>query len=1544
MSNNTPIVASNEDQHGTIPRPKRFTRKRLIVFLLLLAGIIIVIGWKLYDLRVNKTITINGTSITSQEVKAYAAEVNRYATSHHENFGGTPTQVADNDLILNAALKDQAKKHNITLTQADIDAALQSKYKAYGSKQAYQAALRGLGIANIMKVRDQNTAYESILQNVLIANKQLFITGIYYNAPYFSNSANQAALRAQTTKIVQAKLLPLFQQHLSKEAIGKQTTVDTLNPNTTQANQSQLFFTGLPTTDMYVANYSAATPYFNESGTNNVPGAKSANDAANSLTKVGQYTPVETFKSGIIGIMRLEGQTKGAYNSWSQLQQQYKAKYAKGLAFSQSTDKNFAQLFGKLTRPFAVLWHGLGLRVFPSAYAAGSCSAAGGSSSHYATFYIRSFDMTTGAQLPPIGSASQIGGAFVKETRSDASTGGGLACTNVNGTVIDDDHPNTGYTSLNNLIFQDNCWDAPPTWSQNPPSGWTWQPQDDVSRNIQIGGDGWPVWNNGNINSVGNIDFSLAYKPPQPPPQPPPPTPEPGGVALICTYLQYSAGTTVVNKVSKQLEGFVTLTGASVNGGGTANWPNDTKNHTPDSTYVNGVAGGIPVTSINVGVTPTAQTASVSIAEYYEGNGSLVYYDTISDTTPQCYQATCSIESVVGNLPDGQISNGGTATVTATVYNNSYDTTATGGDVNNQLAIPSSLGGHNLIMQSNLGNSGQINGVPSYGSTPVTFTITAPSSGTSGSVSAAVSYDGYFFVSPAGCTFDFPIYQPPLVNVDSALCGSSTPTLNGWAFAQNGEQGQEINVAAYVNGPMGTGTPVGPGDSGTPGIYDTNVYRGDVDAAYGIPGNHGFSIAIPAAYQDGQNHTFYVYAKDPNGVEDGGPATITMTGCELFHLQPGAQGGTLSPANEAPTSFDGTATVTVGYGPSKNSWYGPDLSGFNQNLVPGFPGVPAGVTYTLTKNGTQIGSGSVPSPTGNGRFNNTSYTTPAVGIAPLTYVAGDNYCLNVSADPIDGFIQNDGTILSVIGSPPNSGDGPDTQTSCDIVTNKPFFKVYGSGVSAGGAFSPVGGSTCSSGSGELASWNNDSGTNPVPGYAGGGGPSFGAGAQFNALSLTNIVGFASAQTAFGRSPTDLSFANSGAGVNISTDTYSPALGGNFGGAQCLTDVTKPTGGDTTNVPGSYTLPATTINPGDNKSIFVNGDVYISGNVTYGPGWTYTAGGTNNTVPSLVLSATGNIYISPNVTELDGLYIAKPNSAGVGGKIYTCYPGFGPVPASYISNLFNKGCNNQLAVYGNFEANQVNMMRTYGSLRDETPTPGTPGTPGSPGAPQALVWNHAGGANDSGQGGDGATTGMNCTQINEPWDSTPFTANTWDDNYLCVPSSSSTKLNWSFSGLAAAQHAQTPDCTASWGSVVDPYGVPSGGLLGGLLGPTNNRGWVDNYLCSNYPISFQVGNPDPTGINQYCTLVNEPADSEGGNVWQNTYVCIAKPTSGTPPGPAAAHAATPCSNAGTQSSSRPTCAAEVFDFSPEFYLSNPNIGQPSGGATQFKARTALPPVL
>jgi hypothetical protein len=902
-------------------------------------------------------------------------------------------------------------------------------------------------------------------------------------------------------------------------------------------------------------------------------------------------------------------------------------------------------------------------------------------------------------------------------------------------------------------------------------------------------------------------------------------------------------------------------------------------------------------------------------------------------TTGGCYSAECYFNSVSGDLPGGYIKAGGTVYASVTIYNDSPSgitlpgNTGDGSQYLGVLSTGADSAGFSNISPAYTGPIPYPNALSGDTSKTQTFTTTVTASGT---LYAHAGYaNGGFGIGGADCSTPISVYQPPIENIDGVACAENGPpqngNLSGWAFDPYYTD-SEINVEIYVDGP-------GPGQAGTTdlGAIPTDQPRPDVNsyppfAGYGLTGNHGFSYTIPTAYQDGQNHTFYVIAKDPNVVEDSAAQSKTMTGCEKFHLQPGANGGKLSPAPEAPTSFDGNATITVTYHngatSTDSSTYGPGPGNYS-----GYPGVPTAAncppaasagcpSYTFTKNGIPVGSGSV----GSGRFIDTTYTPTAVGIAPLTYIAGDTYCINVGADPIDGYIQNDGTILSV------SNHGPDTQASCDTVTNRPFFKVYNGGVSAGGAFSATSGGSCSGGgsAGTLASWNNDTGVYPTVT-----GLDYGASAQLNALALKNIVGFASAQPPFGQSPTYLSFANT---TNTTSDTYKPYLGGAFdapANSYCLTDVAPPAG----IINGNYPQPGTTVNPGTNTSVFVNGNVYILGNIVYaGAGWSLS------NVPSFVLHATGNIYISPNVTELDGQYIAH-------GKIYTCADSSGFSPMA-ISNLYGS-CNNQLTVYGNFVATQVNLMRTFGSLRDETPTPAVTSAAVS-GATKKLDWSYA-----------GKIPGETCTLVTEPsapneknYTGPPTADLGWEDNYLCVPPSDGTGgqvqigytcdtySNGNVNGCNTPASASSlpppglPDCTGSIGNAIaaPPWNYPS-----------TTYAWQDNYICSNYPIRFVVSSSDPSSSTQFCTLMNEPWDTNGGDVWNKAaYACIDKGQVGTTT-PASAHVASPCSNLGFQSSAE-TCAAEVFKFSPELYLSTPNVQPPGGSSAKWDAVTSLPPVL
>lgn len=337
------------------------------------------------------------------------------------------------------------------------------------------------------------------------------------------------------------------------------------------------------------------------------------------------------------------------------------------------------------------------------------------------------------------------------------------------------------------------------------------------------------------------------------------------------------------------------------------------------------------------------------------------------------------------------------------------------------------------------------------------------------------------------------------------------------------------------------------------------------------------------------------------------------------------------------------------------------------------------------------------------------YTAPpnyALHTDGLTYQAGDQFCLKVDISPSWGVVDANGNQV------PGFPVGPVVNSQgCITIINEPIFKVYGSAVSAGGSFDD----TCKQ-PGVLGGWYNNSATN-----------GYGSSSQYVAQSVSNassndqIYGFGSGQNSSPGEPspldsaTGLTFANRFGTLTtqyVSTDLQLPQLGGFFGGKSCLKQLPKPGGGITPDLSGTETvgsgvlvdgihataagtnlkLNSGTIDTGKNVSVFVDGDVYITGDIKYNQaGWSLANNAKN--VPSFTLNATGNIYIDPGVTQLAGIYVAK-------GKIFTCAPG-GSVPSYFaLTPAYYTMCNNQLTIYGSFVADQVNLMRTYGSMRND----------------------------------------------------------------------------------------------------------------------------------------------------------------------------------------------------------------------------------------------------
>ncbi|HSX36508.1 MAG TPA: hypothetical protein VLG13_00065 [Patescibacteria group bacterium] len=337
----------------------------------------------------------------------------------------------------------------------------------------------------------------------------------------------------------------------------------------------------------------------------------------------------------------------------------------------------------------------------------------------------------------------------------------------------------------------------------------------------------------------------------------------------------------------------------------------------------------------------------------------------------------------------------------------------------------------------------------------------------------------------------------------------------------------------------------------------------------------------------------------------------------------------------------------------------------------------------------------------------TSSSLPGGSCAlPQPVVAGQTFCAAYNVSPPGSQMKNTGAITA---ASPGSVSG----SGCSVpISNLPYAHFWGLDVSAGGAFA-TGVDGCATAPAQQSG---------IAAFVKGTGPlTRGSGAQFGALALGAVdtsnlsAGFGSAVLRpTGSNPTGrdgLTFANKGTLGNMGVsnhcapdyfgtnplDTPSAPVGNAIDMSPFNTSTTATPqafyygfgSGSQYNING-FGIPGTGINDANHVAIYVNGDVYIQNDIKFkNSAWASTA-----QIPSFYLIVKGNIYIGPGVHQLDGVYVAQPNS-GSGGTINTCAPGFNRYANG---DLFNN-CNSQLVVNGAFAAQNVELDRTYASLRN-----------------------------------------------------------------------------------------------------------------------------------------------------------------------------------------------------------------------------------------------------
>ena len=1341
----TPTGAVISDASVRPPRFKKIPRGVLISLALL-----VVVGGVGYYLWNQRPVRVGNHTVSKQDVSNAVAAQKRAMIANGSTDTSSAEKEAQSQVILLAGLKTEADKRGIHYAESDIDSTvLKESITSYGTKEkylSYMKATYGWGKEDVYRTRTIEYL-ENKMQDKLLSTRSYSLTFVRWDniKQLFPNSYQK--IYDQKEAILKTKHLPLYQQKASTATLAKSAEL------VMGMSKDEEFAVYQNTAGVPIVNIvETFGPGHSIDGIEKYPEGEDLATKLTSLQHIGDFTGPFKSNDGTLVIARLETSKGGNFASWSALTSYYQKK--SGLTFAPS---RASQSFGKLATS---LQHAGSLFTAQAASAA-AAAAADCLDTHKLNYYVEYRDYDTAAL---ISTANTSVYATVNRSKDNCTESGytsrGYTVRAVAG------YPNTFSASKtfsdNNagtlhvlLDCNGNAWNISDTNTGVVVAirGYTHK-----STTLPSGQTSAFPWYPG-INGSGAFTTTVAYRK-----NPPPPS-----GSITCTpmtnytaKLNYSWSNAPGGITVKRTTPAGTLDTNTVTSG--------SDNYTDTSLYIYSsftytlYHGSTPLSTKSCSPLPTP-TGTVTCTTTGPNSIDLNYSfssstgtKTLKRSTPSAVLATTTDDSRLNTLysDTGLVNN---TAYTYTLYNGSTVLSST----RCTTGSPPPAGGGSISCTATSGSDISVSyswsGLSAYSVSVYRDSIfyTSQPAGTgnatfndgSNAVGATHSYglyNGFTQISSTSCTTQSPPPSPSSstgyiscsptdsYNISVSYSWSSAPssgvtisrdggsytfgtgTSGNGSFDDGGNPPSSTHTYSISDGnstiytaicttypppPIPPSVSVGAGNC----ISGFDVFASDPDSSgselqlhvtsigfdvSSYTSGQSYHVAIPASLIDGTRHYFSItaYGVDTSGYPDGtdGYGSTMLLACGNFSTNPTTT-NKLTPDDEAPTGYQVSGTV---------------------NITSGLPSASFNMTCSQTATFTSALTG-VTSTIGGPTSCNSSFASGSYGVTgpsgPVaTFMAGDKYCATIQVQYASGVVQEGGQVLSSTG--PNSGS-----TSCDYVTNKPYFKIINSSAAVGGV---VGACTSAVNTGVLSSWFNN--TNAANNY--------GASAQLGAYALAHIAGFASNQTSPSNSPSELSFANVADGSStpspfITTDNNSPYLGGSQNGRNCITaPAVEPIGTVSSGGSGLVNLNGF-LNPGhshidrpkkyggnlriknnnrpveagDNVAFYVAGDIFIEDNIIYD-----TTGWTAQTIPSMLVVATGNIYIDPSVTQLDGTYEA-------GGKIVTCATASGAITPT---NLYDT-CKNKLIVNGSFVAKKIELLRTYGSLRDEARNLAPPGS-------------------------------------------------------------------------------------------------------------------------------------------------------------------------------------------------------------------------------------------
>lgn len=1299
---------------------KKSKRTPIFASIIFLSAIVLIggifVGTK-YSERADRkkeleTIVIGDTAITQNDIDEYANLVSNYRLSTPgAQYELSPEETALNELVLNAALRKEAKDRGISLSNEDILKTSDQNLQLAPNEQRRQFLDEYNNQVKSRKIPQENEAYKQKLYGNLIIEKNILLAHINIDTPYFKRLSQEKVGEAYRKSIdrLNNEFLPLMKNGTLDKEIGKKADVNLLDTNSQDDQDHLQYYRQAILAVDRISKYNPGATVFNDIEDTSyiradIGAPVSTDSKLAALKNVGDVTDVFVSKSGLIMAARLEKITDGSYGSWNDFLDsyiknnvKYKTAYLDNIASSIREGLNSASNKAILSLT------SVGLETAQ----AQSYDCSNHTVQYDVYMFRKDKGKTTGntvnlgANGPKIRFLPQPDGCV---SNPDANANGGyLIAGNGNG--------NTGYA---------DCMKPQPTWGGKPtndPNDYDYVEIRVAPRGggpyggssyawIRSGGDDpgvGPKWTPSTANAYtdGRIDIFLVYEKDDP----------------IPGTLNFDLSSRAASDCSS-IQGYAFYRrndGTDID----AQYRITPAGDTPGGWFVGYTAGGDydgnfrKFRVVFPGGNPGNQRPS-GVAIWGELGGTK-YFRIEAKIPPGVQGAGTEYSKIVGISANGcgtdeavQVSV--SITCKKVTLNNIFDRNAEVRGMN----VPYEITVYYRNADGSRGPVAEVagTGVPAYfNSATLRGPHTIIESG-SGPFAPKLGYNYGFIVDARAYNID----QQGVPNGQFATSSSSV----GQCYSAT----CSIEILNAIPGSSGLGVEGGTSFQVRASINQTGelaVPGGQLKFTYGyyLDGGHSWTGSGEGVQFFNPGETINLIAPDgvgeyaPNFYPDYagyfgiGPRCLTVHTYERFDLTPQADTIVLNPDNNAPESVTFNSSVV------KNITVGVNV-----------PGVTA--TRQIAKNSaTFTGSTFSSGFTATDSAQNFSDTANNL---PQPRLRGDIYCGRITVSPAAGWVGPADRVITTVntraagsvecepGTPP---DCPPA-TPCTEVVDHPYVKAYGGDVAAGGGFGdvctavypgifaymrPLGEQNTRSGSGsQLAS------------YAWGSGDESG------------ITGFASANLRDNSHPPraseskKLTFAN----FNVpgsSLDSLRPFIGGKLlsGDPGCLPDyfskmafgegsdniqalpLTNVTmnnlqAGKQTKFRGSLlTITGGSLPAGKRHTTLVEGDAVITGNITYG---NFTISNVSN-IPNFTLVVKGDIYISDAVSRLDGRYIAQPRDDGTGGRIYTCASGTSPL------NNYDR-CNRQLTVYGNFTAQQVVLGRTFGDIEQSRAREGLSG--------------------------------------------------------------------------------------------------------------------------------------------------------------------------------------------------------------------------------------------